>query len=152
MNNNKIKEATIKAIAIEESINYGIEESLENTREADEKMTQALMALEAKNYGIAFRHAQDVLAASESIEQRLAALYIRDLAVTANKVKVENTLTIAYDTDHRLDPVAKCNKLFKRLEGTLDDACEKLIESVGKYFKNCRGELKNKVVFPKKIS
>ena len=134
MNNNKIKEATIKAIAIEESINYGIEESLENTREADEKMTQALMALEAKNYGIALRHAGDVLTASESIEQRLAALCVQYLAIPANKYKIEEALTIAYDTDHQLDPIAKCNKSFKQLGDKIDSSLKKLSESISKHF------------------
>lgn len=126
MNNIIVKEATIKAVAIEESIS--------NMAKADENMTLALIALEAKNYGIAAHRAQDVLTTSECIEQRLAALCIQDLAFKADKDRVRETLTIAYDTDHQLDPVAKIHKSCKKLEEAVDDSFKKLKKPIGEYF------------------
>lgn len=116
-----------------------IMESIENMNVADENMTLALMALEDKNYGIAFRHAQEVLVNSDDVEQRLAALYLKDLAAKGDVRHIARYLEIAYDTDHSLDPVAKLDKIwnklnqaYKRLEVAINTSFQKCLDEIGR--------------------
>ena len=66
---------------------------------ADNLMTEALQALEVFDYLEAYCKAQDVLDISENIEQRLAALFVQDLANRENGRVTQRMLEMAYDID-----------------------------------------------------
>ena len=74
-----------------------IETSLVQMDAADTAMTQALEALEVGEYKASLSYAQEVLINSENIEQRLAALFLQNLAASRNQAFVDRTLKIAYE-------------------------------------------------------
>lgn len=83
---------------------HSIARSTHHAEKADKAMTAALEAIEARDYMEAKVQGFHVLTHSESIEQRIAALYVMHLAVTADEYPegadrlIEETLRIAYRT------------------------------------------------------
>ena len=110
-----------------------IETSLIQMNAADTAMTQALEALEVGEYKASLGYAQEVLINSENIEQRLAALFLQNLAASRDQVFVDRTLKIAYDTDHRFDLIAKLNAACLKLEKMVTEIYGRLRDAVSRH-------------------
>jgi hypothetical protein len=94
----------------------------ERMEATDDLMTEALVALEANDWLAAYDKAQQVLEISDGIEQRLAALYIQDLANMQDHKTTIKILETAYDIDHRRDDLIEKNKAaYAELENAVND-------------------------------
>lgn len=69
--------------------------------DANNDLTSALEALEENRRHDAIDSTLDVLSISSDITQRLAAMYLYHLALTAKKEEIKEALDIAYDTSDR---------------------------------------------------
>lgn len=65
--------------------------------ECDTKFTQALQALEEKEYGLAYIIAKEVENKSKCIEQRCAAMMVKTIAAEYNDEKAQQFLDKIYD-------------------------------------------------------
>jgi len=73
-----------------------ITEAVTNKEESDQLMTAALQAAEDGDYPESMKLLLKVLAKSDNIEQRLAAMALRYALISSNPYAVENLLIIAY--------------------------------------------------------
>jgi DNA polymerase sigma len=74
-----------------------IKENRNAQNQADELMTQALVAVETAQYDEAYQLSEQVILLSESVEQRLAAMTILTLCIQQNQEETTRVLNIAYD-------------------------------------------------------
>lgn len=94
----------------------------ERIETADNLMTEALKALENNDWLMAYDKAQAVLEISDSIEQRLAALHIQDMANMQDYRATMQTLEIAYDTSNWCKDLIDKNKAaFAKVEDTVNE-------------------------------
>jgi hypothetical protein len=84
-----------------------ITDNREAQGQADELMTQALVAVETAQYDKAYQLSEQVISLSESVEQRLAAMTILTLCIKKNQAETTRVLDIAYD---------QINKNLKNIE------------------------------------
>ena len=99
-----------------------------NMEEADNLMTESLAALEKCDWEAAYDKSMATLGISQNIEQRLAAIMVRELATAKKSAAVTAILDEAYSTD---DPYEATVEAYKadRLK-TSQDAYDELNKSV----------------------
>lgn len=93
--------------------------------DADNDLTSALEALEENRRHDAIDSTLDVLSISSDITQRLAAMYLYHLALTADSEEIEEALNIAYDTSDRIKHYKmvsdETNKALRKAINKLDE-------------------------------
>lgn len=99
-----------------------------NMEEADNLMTESLVALEKCDWEAAYNKSMATLGISQNIEQRIAAIMVRELATAMDATAVVAILDEAYSTD---DPCEATVEAYKadRLKVS-QDAYDKLNKSV----------------------
>lgn len=99
-----------------------------NMEAADNLMTESLAALEKYDWDTAYDKSMATLGISQNIEQRMAAIMVRELATAMDAATVTAILDEAYSTD---DPYEATVEAYKadRLKAS-QDAYDELNKSV----------------------
>ena len=102
-----------------------------NMEEANNLMTESLAALEKLDWEAAYDKSMATLGISQNIEQRLAAIIVRELATTMKAAAVTAILDEAYSTDAPYEATVEAYKA-DRLK-TSQDAHGELNKSVATF-------------------
>ena len=94
-----------------------------NMEEADNLMTESLAALEKWDWEAAYDKSMATLGISQNIEQRLAAIIVRELATTMDAAAVIAILDEAYSTDAPYEATVEAYKAdrLKTSQGAHDE-------------------------------
>lgn len=89
-----------------------ITDNREAQGQADELMTQALVAVETAQYDKAYQLSEQVISLSESVEQRLAAMTILTLCIKKSQAETTRVLDLVY---------AQINQNLKNVEQDIEE-------------------------------
>ena len=98
--------------------------------DANNDITSALEALEENRRHDAIGRTLDVLSISSDITQRLAAMYLYNLALTEKNEEITEALKIAYDTSDRIE---HCKMVSDDSNAALQMAINKLDETIAEF-------------------
>lgn len=71
----------------------------ENDMAANDKFTEALIALENQDYELCISICEEIMAISKNIEQRLATILLTSLAGNGSAIEIKEFLDEAYNID-----------------------------------------------------